>query len=258
MGVVAVVVAIGTWRFLAMLAQGYAGEQPGVPAGIPRLLHMAVRHLIRSWPQFLTAPLIDGLLLRRLWQSSKARWLTHAAIGWGLVGLMAMSAVAALADHVLRPLGLGDAFVSVALNKDHPVMALTNEVFGLVVLGGILGASLRRFLRREHLPPTERSDIIVLLLIFLIVVSGYPVEAARILMESVPASQGHYSFVGLAIARLLAPLGFPWAVLHFWLFQIHVLASVALLVYWPFGKMMHVFAGPLVAALGAAREQATR
>ncbi|MGQ9553766.1 MAG: respiratory nitrate reductase subunit gamma [Anaerolineae bacterium] len=258
MAVVAVPAAYLSWRYLAMIGQGYVGDRAGESAGVLGLLRAALRGPAVGWRRFFRHLFLDGLGHRRLWQRSKGRWFAHAAILLGFLGLAILSFLAALAEHILLPLGLRSPLVAALRDMDQPFMAALHESLGLILLLGGLMAGLRRFLWPGRDLPNERPDVLALSLLLFITVSGYPLESLRLLAQSLPAAVARYSYIGWPIAKALAPLSLPWAAWHFWAFQVHVLASVALFIYWPVSKMMHVIVGPLVAALGAAEGQPTR
>jgi len=257
MAVVAVPVGLLTWRYFTRLAGGYSAR-PGEPAGVRGLLRAATRRPSGGSHLFLRHLLMDGILHRRLWHLSRSRWLAHHAILLGFVGLAVLSFLAAAAEHALLPLGLRYPAIAALREMDQPFLAALHESLGLLLLLGGLAAGLRRLLRRSPYLPTEEQDAFATGLIFLITISGYPLESLRLLMERVPAELARYSFVGWPLAQLMAPLSLDWATWHFWLFQGHVVASAALFIYWPLGKLMHAFVGPLAAALGASEERPTR
>jgi nitrate reductase gamma subunit len=257
MAIAAVPILLAVGRWLWLLSRGHDGS-PGASAGGRGLLAALARGPEMGWHRFGRGLLVDGVLHPSLWQRSRARWLGHAGMLLGFLGLMSLSAVAAFADHVLRPLNLAPALVAVILNKDHPLMALPNESFGLLLLLGGLAASWRRFSPGHGHMARERTDTVAIALLIGITVSGYPLEALRLLAESVPPEAARYSFVGWPLARLLGPLALPWAQWHFWGFQAHILASIVLFIYWPLGKMMHVLAGAAVAALNTSGTRVTR
>ena len=258
MAIVALPVVYLSWRYLAMLGQGYVGDRPGVPAGVAGLLRATLRGPAVGWRRFLKHLLLDGLGHRRLWQRSKVRWLAHAGILLGFLGLATLSFLAALAEHILLPLGLRYPLVAALRDMDQPFMAALHESLGLVLLLGGLVVGLRRLFWPGRSLPSEEADVLALSLLLFITVSGYPLESLRLLAQSLPPAVARYSYIGWPIARALAPLSLPWATWHFWLFQVHVLASVALFIYWPVSKMVHVVVGPLVAALGASEGRPTR
>lgn len=258
MAVAAIPFALVVWRMLWLLGRAGAGDGVSRPIGVRGVLAAVVRGPACGWRPFLRHLWLDGVLHRRLWHTSRARWLAHGGVLAGFLGLMSMSALAALADHALRPLGLATSAVAVILNKDHPLMASANETFGLLLLLGGVAQAARRVRGSRQRLPNERPDALALGLLLFIVVSGWPVEALRLLMEAVPEEAGRYSYLGWPLARLLAPLELPWAEWHFFAFQAHVFASIALFIYWPLSKMMHVIVGPVVAGLSGAEAQSSR
>ena len=258
MAVVAVPAAYLSWRYLAMIGQGHIGDYAGKPARVLGLLQAILRGPAIGWRRFFRHLFMDGLGHRRLWQRSKGRWFAHAAILLGFLGLAILSFLAALAEHILLPLGLRYPLIAALRDMDQPFMAALHESLGLILLLGGLMAGLRRFFWLGFDLPNEPPDVLALSLLLFITISGYPLESLRLLAQSLPPAVARYSYIGWPIAKALAPLSLPWATWHFWVFQVHVLASIVLFIYWPASKMMHVIVGPLVGALGAAEAQPTR
>lgn len=257
MAAVGLVMAFLTYRYLWLLGRGYVAH-PGRPAGVRGVLAAALRTPPGGWALWLRHLWWDGLLHRRLWHTDRLRWGAHQAMLFGFLGLALLSLLAALSDHVFRPLALDPPFIAALRDKDQPFLAALHETLGFLVLLGGLTAALRRRSRRAPYLPNERPDRIVIGLLLLVTASGYPLESLRLLMEQVPPAVARYSYLAWPLARLVEPLGLDWAAWHFWAFQAHVLASVALFVYWPFSKMMHVFVAPLTAAQGASEVGPTR
>lgn len=257
MGVVGVVMALIVYRYLWLLGRGYVA-QPGRRAGIVGVL-AAVRRVpaesVRAW---LSRLLLDGLLHRRLWHTDKRRWAAHLALLIGFFGLAGLSFLAAVSDHVFRPLALDAPFIAAWRDKDQPFLAALHETLGLLILLGGLMMGLRRLSRREPHLPNGSADLVIVGLLLFITVQGYKLEGLRLLMEEVPAAVARYSYIGWPLAQWMAPLELSWGAWHFWSFQVHVVACIALFLYWPFSKMMHVFLGPLVAAKGAGDVEPSR
>ena len=258
MAVVTAAVALLLWRYLTLLGRGCLPGQEGTPAGVRGLLGAVLRRPSAGRRRFLSHLLLDGLLHRRLWHRDRARWLAHQAMLSGFLGLAFLSFLAALSEHALLPLGLTHPVVAALRDKDQPFLAALHETLGLVLLLGGLAAGLRRGLRRPTHLPNEGADVAAISLLLFIVASGYPLESLRLLAESVPPSVARYSYLGWLLARWMAPLDLAWPIWHFWVFQAHVIASVALFVYWPMSKMVHVLLSPFIAALGASEAQPTR
>lgn len=250
MGVVGVVTALLAYRYLWLLGRGYT-RRPGRAAGVRGVISSLAHRPAAGWPTWLRHLWLDGVLHRRLYHTDKRRWAAHLAVLVGFVGLMALSFLAAVSDHVFRPLALDPPFIMAWRDKDQPFLAALHETLGLVLLLGGLMMGLRRLSHREPYLPKEASDAAIVGLLLFITAQGYQLESLRLLMEQVPPEIARYSYLAWPLARLVEPLRLNWAAWHFWSFQVHVAACVALFIYWPFSKMMHVVLGPPVAAQGA-------
>ncbi len=250
MAVVGVLMALLVYRYLWLLGRGYVAR-PGQRAGIRGVLAAVMQSPAEGRRAWLRRLLLDGLLHRRLWRTDRGRWAAHLALLIGFAGLVGLSFLAAVSDHVFRPLAFDPPFIAAWRDKDQPFLAALHETLGLLILLGGLLMGLRRLARREPHLPNEGADVAVVALILFITAQGYPLESLRLLMEQVPPEVARFSYVAWPLAQAIAPLELGWADWHFWSFQVHVLACIALFLYWPFSKMMHVFLGPLVAAEGA-------
>jgi nitrate reductase gamma subunit len=255
MALVALLAAALAVRYAVALGAGHTAAQESRSAGVLGVLRAGLAFL-GQLPVLAQPLLVEGLWHRRLRFADARAWMGHALILVGFLGLGAMSALAALAEHVFRPLGVFSGVVRVALNKDHPVMALGNELLGVALLAGaLLRWRSPRVRLRDTIIPGDRP---ALLLLVLIGASGYAVEALRLLAEAVPLRAARFSFFGFMLSSLLQPLGLNWAHWHFLAFQAHVLAAIALFFYLPFGRLTHIIAGPIVAARAALRARPTR
>lgn len=239
---------------------------PGLPADAPRrrkiqvLAGRAVRFFFsRRFPAFLARLLDQGLLHRQVLQVSRVRWTAHLLIFGSFLILGALSTVTGVAVEVLPALfplehGLNANPVSAALrDMDHPAVALTNEVLGLLMLLGLALAVWRRYVRRDPNLRTVASDGIFLGLVALIVLSGYFVEAFRLLAESVEPGRA-WAFLGTGLANIFSVVSVSWPAWHQGAFWFHFALVNLLLFYAPFSRFFHALASPLVAALNTMEE----
>jgi heterodisulfide reductase subunit C/nitrate reductase gamma subunit len=114
--------------------------------------------------------ILDVLLLARLRRESFLRWLIHLCIFGGFILLLLMHA---LDQYVTKKL------FSEYASTLNPFLFLRN-LFGAIVLLGLVSALWRRISDRVMRLTTRRGDIYALLLLLLIILSGFLLEAVKI------------------------------------------------------------------------------
>ncbi len=190
---------------------------------------------------------------RQLFGLSPFRWFVHMLIFWGFIGLPFLSIVTV----ILRPLeylgidgGLAGFFF---YGNGHAFIKIWGDGFGLALLIGLLAAILRRLLMRPAQLVNNQIDIILVVFLLWLTISGFMLEGLRLSLE--PAALVRYSFVG----RFFVPPGtFTEAQLQPWLtalWTMHALTGVSLMAYLPHSKLMHGLLAPLVIAMNAEEEQ---
>ncbi len=122
------------------------------------------------------------------------------------------------------------------------VFKLLANTFGLLLLAGILVALVRRYAFRPEGLTRDGDDLLQLLLIGAIGLTGFLVEAARIAATRPAAASASY------VSNAIAPLfqGVPLSDLlsvHQGLWWTHLLLAFGLLATIPFSKMLHLGAG---------------
>ena len=124
----------------------------------------------------------------------------------------------------------------------YVVFKIAVDMFGLLLLAGVLAALARRaFFRPEGLT-RDGDDILQLLLIGAIGVTGFLVEAVRIAATNPSAAAA--SFAGNAIAALFRNASLPdLLALHRGLWWTHLLLAFGFLASIPLSKMFHLGAG---------------
>lgn len=119
------------------------------------------------------------------------------------------------------------------------------DTFGLALIVGCVIFLWRRMARPASLDQRP-LDVVVLLCLLFLGVSGYVVEGLRILVAD--TQQPGCSFVGLGVARLLelggvdAPRSAP---LHLTLWWLHAVPALVLVAAFPYTRLMHSIAGSL-------------
>lgn len=177
----------------------------------------------------------DGLLQRQLLKESSLRWVMHMSLTWGSLELLFVGSL----GNMAREYGL------VSLSKDAPWFAVVNEIGGLLLLLGVGIASYRRYILRVPQLRTEAEDSLILGWLAVAALSGYLVEAGRLLSQGVSPHIAVYSFIGYGLSRLLQPLGFPWASAYPYLWWTHAIVALSLVAYIPYSKLFHILTSPV-------------
>lgn len=138
----------------------------------------------------------DTVLVKPLLGKSKSRWLTHATIMWGFVGLALTTTLA----YIFNPSGEPMPFT-------WPVRILGNVSGILVVIGCVVFAYRLITNPAERNPLTFRADIIFFSALFLAVVTGFATEFAGY-GDFQPSAYGIYAIHLVLVTLLLATAPF--------------------------------------------------
>ena len=185
--------------------------------------------------------LLDVVFQRRILQESVQRWCMHALIFSAILARFTLSIITAV-SHKLVP---GSSWAMALVDKNSGFTAFANDILGLMILCGILWAVLQRYILKPAHVVAEIEDNITVALVGLLVVFGFILEGARILVTQLPPEVAGYAFVGYPLSRLFAMTGLDWASVYPSLWYIHAFLGAAFVAYLPFGKLRHVFNTPL-------------
>lgn len=194
----------------------------------------------------------QGVLQLDLSRISKLRWANYLLLsGSFLLLILAMLLTYSLA------LGLGTRTFTLPAPAGR-IMDLGLDLLGLLILSGtILG-----FLRR--LPPLANQyisaaveDLTSLVFIFFLVLTGFILESFRI--AALPSRPDQfYSFVGAGLAWVLRHAPLPWAVWHFYFWNIHMLLALAFIAYIPWSGFFHILTCPVTQTTSRKKEERIR
>ncbi|MFZ5572583.1 MAG: 4Fe-4S dicluster domain-containing protein [Thermodesulfobacteriota bacterium] len=142
----------------------------------------------------------DVLLQRSLLRAGWLRWLGHICLFYGFVFLTLMHAL--------------DDTVTAALFPDYastlnPFMLLRN-LFGVMVLFGVLVAVIGRVRRNRYFRATNGPDILALVLLSLIIVSGFLLESVQIFSAPIFHEMVE-DYIGTDDPEVVEPLKAYWA-----------------------------------------------
>lgn len=259
--IIIVIALVGLWMSVSIWLRGKVNGRADLSMGakIAALLKITLSTIFsaRLWP-LLKALILDGLLHRRLFKEDKLRWTAHASMFLTFLFLGILSTITGFFEEILKHfLHIESPLVLFITNKDTPLIALMNEIGGLIIIFGGIIAAVRRFIVRPAQLRTTTPDTLLIVALLAIIVTGYPIEAMRILFEDVPPSLARYSFVGYPLALLIKPLNWSWESIHFGLFFLHVGICSLSLLYLPFSKFFHVLVSPVIAVVNSVPKTAS-
>ena len=193
------------------------------------------------------ALILDGLLQRRLYRLSRARWQLHALVFypfvfrfvWGIVGLV-------------TSLWWPNSSLSVVMvDKNHPLTAFLFDLSGLLVIAGIIGMITRRAQENaanssQGYPPPDWAAYTLLGGIMLV---GFVLEGMRMAMTGNPVGAS-WAFAGYLVSRLFT--GSDLTGLYGYVWYLHAILTGAFVAYLPFSRMFHMIMAPVVLAVNAA------
>lgn len=244
------VFALGIYRRVSLWLEGSLDGERGLTKGkkSARIARLTASAFLSRKVLFIVETIgLDYIAGRRAFRESRLRWAMHSLILWGFIGLMIFDAVEV--SHIRH--GMGEEAV-----KDLPHMALAFDLFGAMMIAGVVIAALRRVVLKVPQLQNTPEDTAAVVLLAVMVISGFLLEGARYLMLETPAEVARYAFIGHLISLAGTP-GTHWEAAHRVFWYLHALASFTFIAYIPFGKFIHLFASPLVIAansLSARRE----
>ncbi len=169
--------------------------------------------------------------------SEKWPGVIHAFIFFGFFALFIGTCLVALQVHLHLRILYGNFYLYYSLVLD---------LFGILMLLGILLASYRRYLT-EHVHFKNRTDDgIILGLLFLLLVTGFLIEGSRIAVLDPPWET--FSPIGYLAAGVLKKIltGEPeLRNLHHNLWWFHLCLAMFFIAYIPYSKLLHLLTAPL-------------
>ncbi|MBU7007992.1 respiratory nitrate reductase subunit gamma [Phosphitispora fastidiosa] len=193
----------------------------------------------------------EVLFQKQLAEKSAARWLAHMLIFYGFIGLLMLSAIAVVLEMVIPE----SSRVSLYMleGAGHNYYKAAGDLFGLAILAGLAMAIIRRYIKKDSQLYTDADDTVTLAALFLLVASGFLLEAARISM-TMPGTEVTYSFIGYRLAALFSgDANVGGLATGLWVF--HATLNAILLAYIPHSKFMHIINGPVEIVLNASEER---
>jgi nitrate reductase gamma subunit len=214
----------------------------------------------RSWEGFRKRPawyikivITDVIFHKKLFGQSFYRWLAHTLLVFGFVATFIVDMIKGLTTGYLVELSHSVPFFSFAhvfeTGVIRPFLDFFLEFFSFLILIGCILAIIRRFYLRPQQLRTEEEDIVTLLFILYLELSGFFIEGYRIAHPEVvtdriymanftpPSANNWISFFGYFLSLFLKDITINP---HF-LWYGHVIPSLVWFVYLPHSKLLHIF-----------------
>jgi len=178
----------------------------------------------------------EAILQRKLFKESRLRWFIYLSESFGFMALFFVFLVFVFTRFVFKI----DFFTTGAGGL---ILDFLMDFLGLLILSGTIASFIRRSIKRPNMI-TEREDLIAVLLLFLIVITGFLLEGFR--MAVLPVTfESYFSFAGLVVASLLRWIPVAWTDIHFYTWIVHATLVFIFLAYIPFSKFIHFIACPV-------------
>ena len=167
--------------------------------------------------------------------------LMHALIFWGVTLQVFGTAINLMQMQLFIP------FVELPIPRGNLYLAFEAimDLAGVAILVGVFMAAFRRAVLRPKTLETRWDDILALVILGLIPIAGFFLEAMRLLTTNPPWAS--WSFIGNALASLLLSAGMTIGqalALHGFLFWTHLALGITLVALIPFTKLRHLFLAP--------------
>ena len=201
-------------------------------------------------PAMISAFIFNCVFQVHILKISFIRWLMHFCIFIGFIGLFAQTSLMAIMSHMLpKDSFLAQTFFDYQGGSGAHILDVWGDVFGVILLSGLIIALVRRYVIRSKQLDTVLKDTVAIVLLTIIVVTGFMCEAFR-LMDPQFASVAAYSFAGSCFAGILKAVGIGQMNYVLWVI-LHALVSLFFVGYIPFSKAWHIFVSPIEIVLDA-------
>lgn len=186
----------------------------------------------------------DCLLATRVMSKSRLRGIMLIFIYWGFTILFIGTILVGL-DHYLRLGFLRGAF--------YLLFSFMLDLSGLAALTGSVFFIFRRIIVSRDLV-SGWDDLPLLILLSIIILSGFSVEAIRLSIVKPLAMD--WSPVGALFGGLLTRISDPSSYIFFW--SLHVLSALLFIAFIPFSKQFHMFAAQITTQDALCRKESLR
>ncbi len=168
--------------------------------------------------------------------------LMHLFIFWGFSILFLGSAIIAFQEDLLYPF----FYRKLLQGNFYLFYSLILDLFGLLAIIGIGMALYRRYITKPKKLDNKPSDLIILCLMLGIMVTAFCVEGLRLNVFKPPWAR--WEPVGWFFGKIFNTFGLAKTTqggVHKMFWWIHLIVSMALIIYLPFSNLFHIISSSL-------------
>ncbi|KPK74557.1 MAG: hypothetical protein AMJ79_13795 [Phycisphaerae bacterium SM23_30] len=175
--------------------------------------------------------LTEGLFQRAVLKD-RYPGILHAMLFFGFVVLFIGTSLLVVQEYIATPIFDWYFFQG----NFYIVYSFLLDLFGLLALAAVVLFTVRRYVQKPARLDNQSEDSYALILLFLVLLSGFLVEGARLAVEGDDKPYEKWSFVGWVLGAVL-PRSKP---LHMILWWVHLALAVWFLVVIVGGKFIHI------------------
>ena len=180
--------------------------------------------------------LFQRRILERLYQGA-----THTGIFYGL-GLLYIGTLLVLVQS--------DFGIIILTGTFYQYFSLTMDLAGAALLIALFFVIIRRYIIRPVELDNQWDDLLVILFLGALTVTGFLLEGSRVAVTEIPRqfAISYFSPLGLLTGKLIIALGITESAIRIYYpicWFTHSTILVALIAYLPWSKLMHIFTAPL-------------
>jgi len=218
------------WLFYVLAAVAMGLLLVGVAAHVRVWLKSAPKGKVAFSGEALKQTISDVFLGLRVLKGEVPAGIMHALIFWGFIILTIGTTILVVHEHLF----------SFLAGKSHLLFEISMEIGGLILLGGIFWALVRRYLQRVSRLERRLEDAVVPLWLLTVVCSGFLLEGVR--LASQKPAWAAWSFVGAWAAGFVSPGTAESTYPYLW--WGHALLSLGFIAVIPYTKLFHVLGAP--------------
>lgn len=227
----------GAWQRVKIWRRGITGTPRSGGGALRRALRRVLRHVFQQVI---------------IWRSFTAG-LSHFSIFWGFIVLFIGTCIVAVEDYGTWLLGVDQLIFH---GTFYLVVSCALEIFGVLFVGGLVVAMIRRQTDKRFPPLARPIDAGILWLFLALGVTGFLIEGLRIAATGMASHEFEkWSFVGWGLALTVS--GANEATLCSWhlaLWIFHMVGSMVFIAAIPYCKLRHILFAPLNIALSEPRQ----